>query len=303
MKVLENPIKPKEYRSDIEPTWCSGCGDFGVVSAMTKVLSEKQLDPDNIIAVSGIGCSSRLPLWLKTFGFHSAHGRALPVAIGAKIANPELTIFVTIGDGDMFSIGAGHVPHAARRNFDMNVFCLDNNLYALTKNQCSPTSREGKRGSLTPYGTIDSPMNVIELMITYGSTFVAQSYTGNMKHTTEMIKLAVEHKGFSFVNLLSPCPTWNNEETFKYYKERVFDINEEGGHKDFHNRLKALELSEKAVEHYHDSNAKIPIGVFYKEEGTPVFNEKLAKLKEKYAKKFGSTKNPDWNKLFDQYAI
>ncbi len=301
MITIDTQVKPKEYRSNIEPTWCSGCGDFGVVNAITRIMSELKLDPDHVVATSGIGCSSRLPLWLKNFGFHSAHGRALPVAIGAKIVNPELTIFVTSGDGDMFSIGSGHVPHAARRNFNMNILCLDNNLYALTKNQTSPTSREGKRGSLNPYGNIDVPMNIIELMITYGATFVAQSYTGNMKHTTEMIRQATIHKGFSFVNLLSPCPTWNHEETFKYYKPRVIDINEEYKYDNLSNRMKALELADTSVAHYTDPSAKVPVGIFYQAEKL-TFEAKLEMLKERYKKRYGSTNKPDWDKVFDQYS-
>jgi 2-oxoglutarate ferredoxin oxidoreductase subunit beta len=300
MKTLSEAIKPKEYRSEIEPTWCPGCGDFTVVSAMTKVMSELQLDPNNTMCVSGIGCSSRLPLWLKNFGFHSCHGRALPVAIGAKLANPELTMFVTIGDGDMFSIGAGHVPHSARRNFDMNVFCMDNNLYALTKNQVSPTSKEGKRGSLNPYGNIDSPMNTIELMITYGATFVAQTYTGNLKHMTEMVKQAVLHKGFAFINMLSLCPTYNKDETKNYYSPKLKDINE-AGFTDYGNRLKALEMASSAVDHFKNPDSPVPIGVFYKSEQT-VFEEKLVKLKERFKTRYGSTEKPDWNKLFNEYA-
>jgi len=299
MITIDTPLKSKDYRSDIEPTWCPGCGDFGVVSAMTKVMSELQLDPDNILAVSGIGCSSRLPLWLKSFGFHSCHGRALPVAIGAKLANPDLTVFVTIGDGDMFSIGAGHVPHSARRNFDMNVFCMDNSLYALTKNQTSPTSREGRKGSLNPYGNLDKPINPIELMITYGATFVGQTYTGNLKHTTDMIRKATLHKGFSYITLLSPCPTYNDEETFKYYKPKVYDINDEG-YTDTSNRLKALEMAEKAVDHLYNKEARIPIGVFYQSE-QPVFQAKLDGLKTKYSTRYGSAEKPDWNKVFDRY--
>jgi len=301
MKTLDVPLKAKDYRSDIEPTWCPGCGDFGVVTAITKVMSELNIDPDHVMAVSGIGCSSRLPLWLRTFGFHSCHGRALPVAVGAAIANPELTMMVTIGDGDMFSIGAGHVPHAVRRNFDMNVFCMDNNLYALTKNQVSPTSREGRKGSLTPYGTIDIPINPIDLMITYGATFVAQTYTGNIKHTTDLIMKAIQHKGFSFINMLSPCPTYNKEETFKYYKPKVYDINEEKVHTDVSNRLKALEIAATAIDHFHDAEARIPIGVFYQVD-QPVFNDKLNELKTRFKTQYGSPEKPDWNKLFDEFT-
>ncbi|MCS7284726.1 MAG: thiamine pyrophosphate-dependent enzyme, partial [Hydrogenobacter thermophilus] len=150
--MLEVHLKPADYKSDVEPTWCSGCGDFGVVAALTRAYSELGLKPENIVSVSGIGCSSRLPLFVKNYSVHSLHGRAVPLAIGIKLARPDLTVIVETGDGDLFSIGAGHNPHAARRNIDITVICMDNQVYGLTKNQVSPTSREGLYGSLTPYG-------------------------------------------------------------------------------------------------------------------------------------------------------
>ncbi|MFP3253835.1 MAG: 2-oxoacid:ferredoxin oxidoreductase subunit beta [Hydrogenobaculum sp.] len=273
-------LQPADYRSDIEPTWCPGCGDFGVISAITKALSELKIRPENVVSVSGIGCSSRAPLFLKNYSMHVLHGRAIPTAIGVKIANPDLTVLVEAGDGDLFSIGSGHNPHAARRNIDITVLCMDNQVYGLTKNQISPTSREGLYGSLTPYGSIDKPINPISYMLTFGATFVAQTYAGNLKHMSDVIKKAISHRGFSFVNIISPCPTYNKVDTFKYYKDKTIDINEQG-HNELDNLQKALELAMKDLEHYYNESAKVPIGIFYQKE-EPTYQDRVKEVKIKY---------------------
>ncbi len=300
---LQEKLPPKEYRSDIEPTWCPGCGDFGVVTALTKAFSEEQLDPTAITLTSGIGCSSRLPLWMNAFGVHTAHGRALPAAVGARLAKPNIPVVVTAGDGDIFSIGMEHFPHAARKNFDITLVVMDNRMYALTKNQTSPTSRQGYKGSLNPYGNIEDPMNVISFAIASGATFVAQSYAGNPKHLAETIQKAIEHKGFSFVNVLSPCPTFNKIDTFKYYKGRLIDINKELGH-DPTDRKAAMALAEHVLDadnpELQDAEpfkGKRPIGIFLKEE-KETFEERVAKLQEKFRPEGGE---PDWDEILAQY--
>jgi 2-oxoglutarate ferredoxin oxidoreductase subunit beta len=211
---------------------------------------------------------------------HVLHGRAIPTAIGVKLANPDLTVLVEAGDGDLFSIGSGHNPHAARRNLDLAVLCMDNQVYGLTKNQVSPTSREGLYGSLTPYGSIDKPVNPISYMLTFGATFVAQTYAGNLKHMSEVIKQAISHRGFSFVNIISPCPTYNKVDTFKYYKDKTIDINEQG-HSDIQNLQKALELATRDLEHYYNESAKVPIGIFYKKE-EPTYHDRENEIKARY---------------------
>ncbi len=278
--MLEVELQPQDYRSDIEPTWCAGCGDFGVISAITKALSELKKAPQDVVSVSGIGCSSRLPLFLKNYSMHVLHGRAIPTAIGVKLANPELTVLVEAGDGDLFSIGSGHNPHAARRNLDITVICMDNQVYGLTKNQISPTSREGLYGSLTPFGSIDKPVNPISYMLTFGATFVAQTYAGNLKHMSEIVKQAIAHRGFSFVNVISPCPTYNKVDTFKYYKDKTYDINEQG-HTDLGNLQKALELATHDLEHYYNESAKVPIGVFYKHL-EPTYHDRMQEIQKRY---------------------
>lgn len=294
MQAVE--LKPKQYRSDIEPTWCPGCGDFAVVSAICSAYSKLGVNPNNAATISGIGCSSRLPLWLNTFGFHSCHGRAVPVAVGLKMARPDMTVVTTIGDGDCFSIGGGHNAHPARRNMDMTLIVMDNNMYALTKDQCSPTSREGYKGSTNPYGSIDAPMNTISLMLAYGATFVAQAYAGSPKVTGDIIQQAIAHKGFSFVNILSPCPTYNKIETFQYFKPRLQDINEELGHKDIGDKTKALAMSDKVYDHIYKEDGKVLTGLFYKEEKV-TFEEKVADLKKSY----NGDDNFDVSKLFEDF--
>ncbi|RMA97641.1 2-oxoacid:ferredoxin oxidoreductase subunit beta [Hydrogenothermus marinus] len=296
---LEEKLPPREYKSSLESTWCPGCGDFGVVTALTRAFSDEKLDPTALSLVSGIGCSSRLPLWMNAFGLHSCHGRAVPAAVGARLAKPEVPVIVTAGDGDLFSIGMEHFPHAARRNFDMVVISMDNRMYALTKNQVSPTSRTGYKGSLTPYGNLDNPFNVINFAIASGATFVAQTYAGNPKHMTEIIEAAIEHKGFAFVNILSPCPTYNKLDTFKFYKGRLVDINKELGH-DPSDKQKAMELAEHDYDADYNPDAKVPIGIFYKTEEIPTFEEKVEALKEKY-----KPENPEtvWDDILSNYKV
>ena len=271
--LLEEPLKAKSYSSGIEATWCPGCGDFGVTNALGKTFSGEKIDAANTVLVSGIGCSSRLPLWMSPYGFHSLHGRALPVAVGMKIANPNLDILVTIGDGDAFSIGGGHFPHAARRNFDMTVVVMDNKLYALTKNQCSPTSRVDYPGSLSPSGSVDEPMNTLALGISYGATFVAQTFSGKPKHVAEMVEKGMKHTGFSFINVLSPCPTYNKFETFEFWKGRVVEIPEDH---DVTNKIAALAISEEGMK-----SERVPIGVLY-EITKPTYEDQVRTVKGRF---------------------
>lgn len=293
----DQELKSKDYRSAIVPTWCPGCGDFGVVSALSKAYADQKYDPNAVITVSGIGCSSRLPLWMNSFGIHSCHGRAVPVAIGAHLARPELPVVVTIGDGDCFSIGGGHIGPPARRNMDITVIVMDNGTFALTKNQNSPTSRPGLKGTLTsPMGNLDEPMNPIELMITLGATFVAQTYSANAKHQTKILDAALAHKGFAFVNVLSPCPTYNKMDTFAYFRPKIHDINETGEHTDLTDRTRALLKAGELYKHHRDPEAAVPVGIYYQVQ-KPVFMDKVNKVKAFYK----ATKDVDWNAMFDQF--
>ena len=207
IQAVINPT-PKDYKSEVKPTWCPGCGDFGVLNAAFRGLAGLKLAPDQTVIVSGIGCSSRFPHFMKTFGFHSVHGRALPIAQGLKMARPDLTIVAVGGDGDFFSIGAGHLVHAALRNIDITVIVMDNEIYGLTKGQTSPTSPTGHVTKSTPYGLMASQFNPMATALSLNVSFVARGYSAKPKELAALIEQGVKHKGFSFIHVLSPCPTF-----------------------------------------------------------------------------------------------
>ena len=197
------------YRSHALPTWCPGCGYFSIVEGVSKAMTELGLDQKDTVCVSGIGCASRFPFFMNTYGFHSLHGRALPVATGIKVANDDLTVLVVGGDGDAFAIGGGHIPHAARRNIDITYILFDNGVYGLTKGQTSPTSVLGFKTTTTPYLNVDQPLNPLMMLLSYGASWVAQAYAGEPHHLTEMIEAAIAHRGFSYLHVLSPCVTFD----------------------------------------------------------------------------------------------
>src|SRR6266513_844900 len=201
-------LTPKDYKSDVNPTWCPGCGDFGVLNAIYNSMASLKLPLEQTVVVSGIGCSSRLPHFVETFGFHSLHGRALPVAQGMKMARPDLNIIAVGGDGDFFSIGAGHLIHAALRNIDITVVVMDNETYGLTKGQTSPTSPTGHTTKSTPYGLLASQFNPIATALSLNVSFVARGYSAKPKELAALIEKGMLHRGFSFIHALSPCPTF-----------------------------------------------------------------------------------------------
>jgi 2-oxoglutarate ferredoxin oxidoreductase subunit beta len=219
-------LKPKDYKNDVEPIWCPGCGDFGDLAAFTQALAAMQLDPKDIAIVSGIGCSGRFSHFIKSYAYHTAHGRALPSAIGVKAANPDLKVFVVGGDGDGLSIGGGHIPHAARRNPDITYLILDNAIYGLTKGQGSPTSPLAMVTPTTPFGLEDPPLDPLRMFLSYGISFVARGFSSDVKGVAKLIQAGVEHRGFSLILLVSPCPTFNQVITFDFMKERVIPIPE-----------------------------------------------------------------------------
>ncbi len=207
-------LKPKDYKGRLPPVWCPGCGDFGVLAAMQRALAELGKLPEDTVFISGIGCSSRFPHFMNAYGFHSCHGRALPVAIGAKLAQPERTVLAVGGDGDGMAIGAGHFLHAARRNPDITYVMMDNEIYGLTKGQASPTSEIGLKTKTTPFTSAetssDVPLNPLALSIMAGASFVARGYSGKMKELVDLIKQGLEHPGYSFIQVISPCVTFHD---------------------------------------------------------------------------------------------
>ena len=214
----------EEYKSGVKPTWCPGCGDFGVLNAVYNALRVKGYAPENVVLVSGIGCSSRLPFFSSTYGFHTIHGRTMPIATGIKVANPNLTVLALGGDGDAFAIGGGHFIHAARRNLDLCYVIMDNAIYGLTKGQTSPTSMVGFVTKTTPKGTPDRPVNPLQLALASGATFVARAFSGKPKELADLIVQGVEHRGFAVIDAYSPCPTFNKVNTFKYYRDEAVDL-------------------------------------------------------------------------------
>lgn len=212
MAVAPQEIKmtPKDYASDQEVRWCPGCGDYSILAQMKKVLSTLQSKRENTVFVSGIGCSSRFPYYLDTYGIHSIHGRAPAVATGLKVSRPELDVWMITGDGDGFSIGANHLVHAIRRNVDINILLFNNRIYGLTKGQYSPTSELGKKTKSTPYGSVDHPLNPLSVVIGSGATFAARSVDVHIKHLGEILEAAYQHKGTSFVEIYQNCNIFND---------------------------------------------------------------------------------------------
>lgn len=281
-------LSPKEYKSEVTPVWCPGCGDYAVLNSTYKALSQLGLDPEQTVFVSGIGCSSRLPYFVDTYAMHTLHGRALPVGAGIKLANPDLEVIVTGGDGDGFSIGGGHVPHVARKNTDITYIIMDNSVYGLTKNQVSPTSELGFKTKTTPHGNFDNPINPIALAITYGATFVAQVSSGKPKDCAEIIKKAIEHEGFSFVNILSPCPSFNYLNTSASYKELTKPLPE-----DYvpNSRTKALEIA-------LGTEARDFMGIYFQER-TPTLVERIQDM----IKSQGGGPDYDIQKIADIFKV
>ncbi|MFP3190569.1 MAG: thiamine pyrophosphate-dependent enzyme [Thermoproteota archaeon] len=247
----------KIYKGEVQPDWCPGCGDFAVLNAIQRALYELNLDPKDVLIVSGIGCSSNLPGFISTYGFHGIHGRAIPVATGAKLANPELTVIVTVGDGDCYGIGMGHFIHAMRRNPDITVIVMNNQVYGLTTGQASPTSMKKHVTKSTPFGVIDDPINPIALAIAGGATYVSRGFSGDPIHLAQLIKNGILHKGFALVDVFSPCVTFNKLNTYEWFRKRIYKL-ESIGHDPTNFEL--------AIKRAYEFGDKIPIGLFYKAE-------------------------------------
>ena len=208
--VAAKKLTKQDFASDQEPRWCVGCGDYAILAQMKRVLPELGIPRENIVFVSGIGCSSRFPYYLNTYGLHTVHGRAPTVATGIKLANPELSVWIVTGDGDGLSIGGNHLLHLFRRNPDVNVILFNNEIYGLTKGQFSPTSPLGKVTKSSPYGSVDAPLNPISFALGAGATFVARTIDRDTRHMAHILKRAVEHKGCSFVEVYQNCNIFND---------------------------------------------------------------------------------------------
>ena len=224
---MSSDVRFTDFKSDKQPTWCPGCGDFGTMNGMMKALANTGNDPENTFIVAGIGCSGKIGTYMHSYALHGVHGRALPVGTGVKLANPELEVMVAGGDGDGYSIGAGHFVHAVRRNVDMTYVVMDNRIYGLTKGQFSPTSREDFETSTSPEGTKQTPVHPLALAFAAGGTFIGQTFSSDAQRHTEVIERGIEHDGFALINVYSPCVTFNDVDTYDYFRDALVDLADE----------------------------------------------------------------------------
>jgi 2-oxoglutarate ferredoxin oxidoreductase subunit beta len=246
-----------------DPTWCRGCGIYGIFAALKNAAASLQISPERMVIVTGIGCHGRLNNYFNAYGFHGLHGRALPVAAGIKLANSSLNILVVSGDGDAYSIGVGHFIHANRRNVNMTCIIVNNCVYGLTQGQTSPTSQQGYVSVSSPFGAKEIPLDGARLAIVSGGTFVARGFSGIPKHLTALLIEGIAHNGFSLIEVLSPCVTHNKINTNKWFKENIVNLDDDTKYSS-RNRKTALEVL--------SDQRKIPIGLLYHEE-RPSFDD------------------------------
>lgn len=252
-----------------EPSWCPGCGNYTIRTALKKTLEELKIEPHKVVVSSGIGQAAKLPHYIRVNGFNGLHGRAIPPAIGIKMANKDLIVIVESGDGDTYGEGGNHFIHAIRRNIDIAHFVHDNQIYGLTKGQASPTTAVGQKTTMQFDGVKIEPINPIALALTMGAGFIARGFSGDIPHLVNVMKEAIRYRGYALVDILQPCVVWNKVNTFSWYRNRVYHLPDDYDYTDKEEAMK------KAME-YGD---KIPIGIIYKEE------------KEIYEDKFDFIKN------------
>jgi len=270
-------LELKNYRTTVHNDWCPGCGDFGIVNAIQMTLLEMQLEPHRVALFSGIGCSAKTPHYVNAYGFHTLHGRVLPIATGAKLANPSLTVVAVGGDGDGLGIGAGHFVNTGRRNLDFTYVLYDNGVYGLTKGQASPTLPKGLKTKSMPAPSIQEGVNPIAMAVASGYTFVARSYALDVRHLKATLRAAIEHRGSAFVDVLQTCPTYNDINTKEWYAgddlpakaPRLYKLEEIGYDGRVVDPSARNEVSAKkgnALLKSFEWGDKIPIGVFFKME-------------------------------------
>jgi 2-oxoglutarate ferredoxin oxidoreductase subunit beta len=265
-------VELKDFASSRRPTWCPGCGDFGVLNAMKRALVKAELAPHEVIIYTGIGCGSKLPDYMRVNGFTSLHGRPIPIAQGAHLANHGLKAIVVAGDGDTYGEAGNHLLHALRRNADVTIMVQNNRVYGLTKGQYSPTSPKGfpTKTSPPPQGAIDQPVNPIALALAAGATFIARSWSGDLRHLIDMMVAAIRHEGAALLDIFQPCVTFNPNYSYDYYRPRVYKLGEEEGYDP--SDLNA------AWEKAHQWGDRIPIGVIYQVEGKPSYEQQVPTL-------------------------
>lgn len=291
-------LRISDYRTSVFADWCPGCGDFGIHASIQMALTELQLQPHKVVLVSGIGCSGKTPHFTNVNGVHTLHGRTLPFAMGIKIANPDLEVIAVGGDGDGLGIGAGHFVNTGRRNIDLTYIIHDNAVYGLTKGQASPTLKLGLQTKSLPRPNINAAINPIALALAAGYTFIARAYAYDVKHTKDILVQAVRHKGLSFVDILQPCPTYNDINTKDWYsgldrieqetgkpKPRTYKLEETDWTPIVRNSNDELDKAVAALRKSREWGDRIPIGVFYKNDLVPTYEERISKRIPFYSKK------------------
>jgi 2-oxoglutarate ferredoxin oxidoreductase subunit beta len=263
-------VTAKDYASAIKPTWCPGCGDYGILSALKQALVQVGLAPHQVLIVTGIGCGSKLPDYARVNGILTLHGRPLPVATGVRLANHGLKVIAVHGDGDGMGLGMGHFVHTARRNLEIVDLIQNNQVYGLTKGQYSPTSDPGFVTSTSPEGALETPANPTALALAAGGTFIARGFAGDAKGLADLIARALQHKGYALVDILQPCVTFNRKNTYDWYRERVYNLAETS-----HDPGDRVAAFQKALE-WGD---RIPLGILY-EVRRPTYEEQVVALKQ-----------------------
>ena len=294
-KIQENMkeeyhLKPSDFNTSRRPTWCTGCGNFAIWNAMKKTFVKLSLYPHQMLIIYGIGCSGNGLNFLKSYSFHSLHGRTLPVATGAKIASHKMVVIAVSGDGDGMGIGGNHFIHTCRRNINITNIMHDNRVYGLTTGQTSPTSNLGFRSRSTPSGVLEMPVNPLSLALAVGATLVARGFSGDIAQLGEIMRKAIKHKGFSFIDVLQPCVTFNRVNTYDYYRERVYRIDS----------IKNYDRTD--IEHAFKRSLeeeRLPTGIFYQVQ-RPIYEDGLKQIDRKSLTDH-IVSDIDINKLFNRY--
>lgn len=269
-------VELKDLNTAARPTWCPGCGNFGIWNALKRALVEVDAKPHETAIVGGVGCSGKIPHWVHTYGFHGLHGRTLPVATGLKIANHKLKVIAAGGDGDGYDEGTNHLIHCARRNVNITYIVHNNQVFGLTKGQTSPTADPGYVSKTSPWGAREMPINPLSLTIAAHASFVARGFAADMPHLTSLIKAAMEHEGFAIVDVLQPCVTFNHHNTYDWYNQRIYKIGLQEEGKGKHDPSDIKQALARAIEW---GDGGIPIGIFYQEK-RPSFDGSLPQLKD-----------------------
>ena len=252
----------------VNPTWCPGCGNFGILGAIKASFDQLKIEPQQAVVVYDIGCSGNMADFVYSYGFHSLHGRALPVGAGIKLSNHSLKVLNIIGDGGCFGEGVGHLVGIAKGNHDMTVLTHDNFLYSLTTGQKSPTTPKGVKTPSTPEGSLDEPVNPLGLAIINQATFVARGFAGDIPHLTQLLTAALSHRGFALLDVLQPCPTYNQDRPYNWYREHIYKLEET----DYQPTDRLKEIAKTMEEE------KLPIGIFFK-ESKPTYHQQINSLK------------------------